>query len=94
MFTDFAEMFANMAGFGSATGGMGGASFTSTTFTSGGAETGTAAVRGDDIQTEVTIELLEAIQGCEKVRGPLPSRSSFSICTGDGKRDGETGVYL
>ncbi|PHJ19028.1 c terminal region domain-containing protein, partial [Cystoisospora suis] len=90
MFTDFAEMFANMAGFGSATGGMGG-SFTSTTFTSGGAESGTAAVRGDDIQTEVTIELLEAIQGCEKTLR-FSAKCSCPSCSGTGSSTGSSGI--
>lgn len=85
MFTDFAEMFANMAGFGG--GGGGGASFSASAFSSAGAEAGTGAVRGDDIQTEVSIDLLEAIKGCEKVRTLLchhhhhPHRSVYrSIC--------------
>lgn len=60
LFTDFAEMFASMARGGSY--GSGPGSFASAF---GGGATG--AVRGEDIQMELGLDLMEAVKGCEKV---------------------------
>ncbi|SBS80212.1 heat shock protein 40, putative [Plasmodium ovale] len=63
MFTDFAEMFTNMAG---------------------GKNTST---RGEDIQTEITLQFMEAIKGCEKnIR--LNVKVSCNNCNGSGKKPG------
>lgn len=61
LFTDFAEMFASMARGGNY--GAGGGSFASA-FGGGGA---TGAARGEDIQMELGLDLMEAVKGCEKV---------------------------
>ncbi|CDJ43643.1 DnaJ domain-containing protein, putative, partial [Eimeria tenella] len=64
LFTDFADLFASMArgssSSSSSSGGFGPHSFAAAF----GGPTG--ASRGEDIQTELSLDLMEAIKGCEK----------------------------
>ncbi|XP_026192675.1 uncharacterized protein LOC113147189 [Cyclospora cayetanensis] len=86
LFTDFAEMFASMARGGGAYAGGGPQSFASAF---GGGPTG--ASRGEDIQTELGLDLMEAVKGCEKTLR-FSANTQCDACGGSGSAAGSSGV--